>query len=562
VTTFPFLLRPPVLAWRNRTRRPERGDLARTMVFGCIALVVYAVLILGTMWLTRQVARYEELGDFLVRLGLSWLFLACLSFLTFSGIVTALSTFFLAEDLRLLFAAPIPGHQLFHARFAKTLGHASWMVVALIVPVLIGIGLGRSAPALYYVTAIAAVLPFAVIPVAIGCAVTLMLVNVFPARRARDLLMLMGLMFAGVIVMLLRYMQPEQLLRVESLPDVMAFFSTLQSPVTPLLPSFWAGEVLFAGLLGRVDALHAAALWTTAMAAVVALSGASARWHFAGYSKSQEARKARFARYVFVERLAGLLPLSAPCRALLVRDIKMFLRDVTQWSQLLLLLALVLIYLYNFRVLDLDRIPAMGAVIKNAYAFLNLGLAGLVMATITVRFVFPAVSSEGTAFWIIRTSPVSLRDYLWSRYWSGWLPVACLTTGLTVAANELLGINPFLKVVTTTAIVFMGLALAGLAVGLGARYPRFDADNANQIAGSFGGVAFMSAAVLFVVVMLVLLAWPSSVYLFYQTRNRSIPGLQLGLIGLSFTSAVVLCLIVWLYSMRSGIAALHRMDRA
>ena len=33
--------------------------------------------------------------------------------------------------------------------------------------------------------------------------------------------------------------------------------------------------------------------------------------------------------------------------------------------------------------------------IKNVYAFLNLGLAGLVMATVAVRFVFPAVSSEG-----------------------------------------------------------------------------------------------------------------------------------------------------------------------
>ena len=40
----------------------------------------------------------------------------------------------------------------------------------------------------------------------------------------------------------------------------------------------------------------------------------------------------------------------------------MFLRDVSQWSQLLLLLALVLVYLYNFRVLDLERIPYMSGV--------------------------------------------------------------------------------------------------------------------------------------------------------------------------------------------------------
>ena len=58
--------------------------------------------------------------------------------------------------------------------------------------------------------------------------------------------------------------------------------------------------------------------------------------------------------------------------------------------------------------LDLDRIPYMSGFVKNFYAFLNLGLAGFVMATVAVRFVFPAVSAEGAAFWIIRTAPISL----------------------------------------------------------------------------------------------------------------------------------------------------------
>ena len=77
-------------------------------------------------------------------------------------------------------------------------------------------------------------------------------------------------------------------------------------------------------------------------------------------------------------------------RSLLIKDVKVFFRDVTQWSQLLLLVALVVVYLYNFQVLDLDRIPYMSGFIKNFYAFLNLGLAGFVMATVAARFVFPA----------------------------------------------------------------------------------------------------------------------------------------------------------------------------
>jgi cell division protein FtsW (lipid II flippase) len=61
----------------------------------------------------------------------------------------------------------------------------------------------------------------------LGTAVTLLLVNIFPARRARDILMLMGLLFAGSLIVLLRMIKPEQLMHVESLPDVTDFFATL-----------------------------------------------------------------------------------------------------------------------------------------------------------------------------------------------------------------------------------------------------------------------------------------------------------------------------------------------
>ena len=151
----------------------------------------------GSFWLTWQLADFGELGDYLLRVGLSWLFLTFLSFLAFSGLVTALSTFFLSADLRLLVAAPIDARRLFYARFFRTLGpglvdggrvsraRAAW----------------RRHRALRTVfllrLAVLTIVPFTVIPVSIGTAVTFALVNVFPARRARDFLMVTGLLFAA-----------------------------------------------------------------------------------------------------------------------------------------------------------------------------------------------------------------------------------------------------------------------------------------------------------------------------------------------------------------------------
>jgi ABC-2 type transport system permease protein len=512
----------------------------------------------GSFWLTGHLADYAELGDFLLRMGLSWLFLTFLSFLAFSGVVTALSTFFLADDLRLLLVAPIATRRLFHARFLRTVVQSSWMVVIFMVPVLVGIGRAKCAGVMFYVTALLTIVPFSVIPVAAGTAATLMLVNTFPAKRARDILMLMGLLFAASLVIVLRFIRPEQLMKVESLPDLTDFFATLQSPVTPLLPSFWAGETLFASLQGGRDLLHAGALWTTALASVVVLRAASERWHFSGFSRSQEAPKARFTKFRALDVVARALPLSPVRRQLLVKDLKIFLRDVSQWSQLLLLLALVLLYLYNFRVLDLSRIPYMSGFLKNIYGFVNLGMAGFVMATVAVRFAFPAVSAEGSSFWIIRTAPITLHDFLWSKFWTAFVPVLVLTELLTVAANEFLGVDPFLKLVTALAIVLMTLALVGLAVGLGARYPRFGADP-SQAAGSYGGVMFMMQAVLFVIVIIGLLGWPSSVYLLQQVRGGPLSAAQLSLMAVCFGGATTLSVAIWIGAMRSGVHALLAM---
>ena len=76
----------------------------------------------------------------------------------------------------------------------------------------------------------------------------------------------------------------------------------------------------------------------------------------------------------------------------------------------------------------------------------------------------------------------------------------------------------------------------GLAVGLGARYPRFGGDP-SQVAGSYGGVAFMTQAVLFVIVTIALLGWPASIYLFRQVRRVPLTSAQLAMMAACAASA-------------------------
>jgi ABC-2 type transport system permease protein len=51
-----------------------------------------------------------------------------------------------------------------------------------------------------------------------------------------------------------------------------------------------------------------------------------------------------------------------------------------------------IVYVYNFSVLP---VGGGGPFLQNIIAFFNLALAGFVLASIAVRFVFPALSLEG-----------------------------------------------------------------------------------------------------------------------------------------------------------------------
>jgi ABC-2 type transport system permease protein len=187
-------------------------------------------------------------------------------------------------------------------------------------------------------------------------------------------------------------------------------------------------------------------------------------------------------------------------------------------------------------------------------------MAAFVLSAVAVRFVFPAVSAEGAAFWLVRAAPVTMRAFLWSKFWTGLVPILVLAEALTLVSNHLLGVTPVLRVLGGVAIFFMTFALVGLAAGMGARYPRFAAENLSQVAGSYGGIAFMVLAVLFILVVVGLLAWPASTYLWYQYRGEPIALGRRVLMALSLLAALASSLATFWFPMRQGVRALEQME--
>jgi ABC-2 type transport system permease protein len=372
------------------------------------------------------------------------------------------------------------------------------MVGLMLVPILASYAVAFGAGPLFALVSLAALAAFFAIPAAIGAAVTLVLVNVFPARRARDLLALIGLFGIAAVIVALRMVRPERLASPEGFGSLVAFVSALEAPSAAWLPSEWAASSILATVADRPDWFPFALLLATAAALFVLGATLHGRLYAEGFSRAQEgarlqdhARRGGLAAW----DVGPLRAVSPPVRALVAKDGRTFFRDTTQWSQLALLGVLVVVYVYNIRALPLFTGERVSFTLTHAVAFVNVGVAGFVLSAIAARFLFPAVSLEGRHLWLLKSAPLDLRRLVWTKYATGVIPLLLLAIGLTVATNLILRVGPFMMVLAVATIVAITLAVSALALGIGASHPRFETANAAEISTGYGGFLFMMLAV-------------------------------------------------------------------
>lgn len=553
------VLQPKWRTARQRLREARVGGGGKLAILLVVGGVFWAG-VFGVLYLIlRHIRGVEEVGPLLAGKILGVSLLTFMSILILSNIITALSSFFLAKDLDLLVSAPVDWLRLYLAKLGETMVHSSWMVALMSVPILAAYGVVFHGGLLFIPFAIAVLLPLLALPAVFGSAITLILVNVFPARRTRDLLSIIALGAAGGVILLFRLIRPEQLARPEGFRNLLDFIAVLRTPTSPFLPSEWATNALMGFLRGSVDPLSLVLLWTTA-AGFVTLGALLHRQLFtAGFTKAQEGAE-RFVRGVFWRRTVGsaLIPLSVAKREFVLKDVKLFFRDTTQWSQLILLAVLVVVYLFNIMALPLHRGEPVGFFYVTLVSFLNLGLAGFVLASIAARFIFPAVSLEGRQMWLLRSSPLDLRTLLWSKYWVGTIPLLVLALLLTGLTNVLLKVSPFMMVVSLTTICALTLAIAALALGYGALYPQFETENAAQIPTSFGGLVFMMTTIALLAAVIVSLWQAVHTYVraVYDGRPVVVDAWMLFWFGV----AAALCLAATVIPLRVGLRKMESFE--
>jgi len=540
MNTILSLLRPRILSSINSLRpNNERNNWARIFMYGILGVVFWT----GTFIIFYRVLFYfqsvQDFGDILAMKLISMLVMTFFTLLLFSNIINCLSHLYLSQDLPLLHSLPVSSKDIFISRWLISTFDSSWMIVAFSLPVFLSYGLIYKAGIIFYLIFFVAIIFMCLIVSALS-----------------GILVLFGAIMLLILILVLRLTRPEQLVNPDSFASVVLYLNSMQTPNSPLLPTTWITDSIKAALNGEIKScLFNIALTGTCAFMLIFICNITAQTvYFTGFSKSQTTPRRLFTPVKYKdynwESLLNFLPRES--KAFAVKEIRTFFRDSAQWPQLFLMAALIAIYLYNFSVLPLGNMPIKTIYLQNLFSFLNIGLAAFVLTAIVARFVFPAVSMEGEAFWIVQAAPVSIKNFLWIKFFLYYIPLLILAEVLIVVSNFLLRVSPFMMALSAITIFCLVPAVAGMAIGLGAVYADFKSENPAQVVTSFGGLLFMILCFCLIASVIILEAGPVYYIFMANLRGQSLSLPQIIWFTISFGFAFLLCLLAVFYPIYLG----------
>jgi ABC-2 type transport system permease protein len=536
----------------RRVRKAARGSTLKLFFFGIIGMLFWLAIFVASLRILTYLKGVEEVGDTLGYKLMSMILIVSFALLIFSSILTALSKLYLSRDLQLVHAMPVSGYKIFAARWIDSTVESAWMVVIFTLPIFLSYGIVYQAGAFYYINTVMALVPLMINASAVGTVMVMLAVIVIPAGRLKSIFIFLGILSFVVIYLAVRLSRPELLVDPEVFDTALVYITSLQTPSSPILPSTWAYDSIRGGLSGGLSSglFNTALSWSFAATMVFVLVFVADAIYYKGYSKTQNAAVRLFKNRAAGGRYLNFLP--GPVKSVAVKEIKTFLRDQTQWSQLFLIAALVVIYVYNFKVLPLEKSPIKTVYLQNLFSFLNMGLALFVLTAISARFAYPAVSQEREAFWLVKSSPLSLKSFLWIKFFVYYFPLLILTEVLIVLTNILLSVTPFMMALSTITVFLLVPGIVAMGIGFGAAYPDFKAENPAQTVTSFGGLVFMITCAAYIGLVILIEAGPVYNLFMAQIRGKDLSAAAwLWIVG-SFAAVFVFSLMAIALPMRFG----------
>lgn len=545
----PRLFIPWSLTARNRFfpgGRPGINSLLILILGFLVCLIIYLVTGKVLAYFHRQ----NELGLILSLKIFQMAWITIFAMLVFSSMVAAISTMYLSSDNEILLSAPLEPAEIYLMRCITTGLNTSWMILVFSMPVSGAYSQVLQSGPLFWPLLLIEVPAVTAIATTFATLLTVLIVYLFPAKRTKDIVFYLSLCFGIFLHLIFRMMRPEDLVNPDKYGQFIDYFSAISTPAGPWLPAGWAANLLTTYLLDRrIDWLLAGLLVTTPLVLFFAGEIAMNRFFMSGFSKSQES---------FGGHRAFRPSLKLPYAWAWIwrKELKMILRDSSEWSQFFMIAALIVVYLYNFKVLPLDRSPMPSQYISNLIAFANISLCGFLAASLATRFVYPSLSAVRGAFYLISSGPLSLGGFLWYKYCFYVLLFTLITLLLVIVSNTLLDIEGPMRWISLFTALLTTWTTIAMAVGFGLYFADFRSEN-RLAAMRPGAILFLFCAVFYQFIIVLIGLLPS-----YKLEKNWLKGMiidasSLGMVLGWGLGVIVLSLVLAIFTCKRAISQIQ-----
>ncbi len=494
------LTRFRLLQMRNIVDQQFREAPWRFLIILVLLVVIWWSLYLLLAGVMKLVARWEFVAIVANQHIFVHFFLVLAVMLAFSNAILAFSSLFGRRESGSLLAMPVHGRQVVIVKWVEGMILSSWSFLLLGVPLMLAVARGTAVEWYYYPLFIAHFLGFVLIPATFGL-LAAWLVAMFAPRQPLALAFWTGaLLTVSIGAWIWRIVSQSE----DADRWLQLLMNQLAIAQQPLLPSTWTAKGIVAAIERQLSSslfYLGVVLANASFFAWVTVNLIAANWAEA-YSRANSGRHQPPVRRGYMSALLCRILffyMPQPYHALLLKDLRGFTRDAAQWTQMVIMFGLLVIYAANLRRLPVDwSNPDLD--MRSIIAVLNLTTVSLILATFTGRFVFPLLSLESQQLWLLGLLPIQRWMLLVVKFIFAFTLTglsAIIVMGVSLYALELPARVAQLQLAVCLSVC---VGLCGLSIGMGARFPMLGQRNPARIAAGFGGTVNLVASMIFVTI--------------------------------------------------------------
>ncbi len=578
-TLFHILRFKNLMFWKVSSRQ-DIGTIVRNVgsfiVFGSFAVGAFYFSNFVTAYLLENV----RIGLFLFHRFIGMLLFVFFITINLGNMVVSFSTLYRTPEVNFLLTTPVSYLNIFVIKFLDNFFYSSGTLFMVGFSVLLGYGFYFDLPWHFYLLIMFGVLvPFMFLAGCIAVIVLLLLMKLASKVNFRLIVASIVLVYLGQIYFYFEVSSPVNLVRevMKYYPYVDLYFGSLDPASMKILPNFWVSEILYFYITNNFTAVTgytAMLVLTTAGCFVFALAIANAifysTWITSLSIKSLTMKALEFKNSGFSFGRPSIF--SHQVEVLLKKEFWQFLREPSQWVHFIVMIALLVIFLSSVSTLNIKlQTPELKAVVYLVIFIFNIFLIN----SLALRFGFPMISLEGSAYWSIRSAPISTTKMYWTKFIVIMLFLGLLSFLISWLSNipylyvrKLVGDKPWmfsyeiptysvslLSYFSMLVTPIVAITLVSMNFGLGSVYSNFVEKNPIRIASSQGATMTFLLSVVYLVYLLAIYYFPAT--MLFTAEAKELP-VDWRMMQLVFIAIFIPSIAIIAFSHVFGIRSLKR----